>query len=58
MFQRYKIDWEVNRDLMKSIKFFDDQVVVNNKLVILRLDLNVPIKDKKIQDFTRIDVCR
>ena len=42
---------------MKSIKFFDDQVVVNNKLVILRLDLNVPIKDKKIQDFTRIDLC-
>ena len=42
---------------MKSIKFFNDQVVVNNKLVILRLDLNVPIKDKKIQDFTRIDLC-
>ena len=39
---------------MKSIKFFDDQVVVNNKLVILRLDLNVPIKDKKIQDFTEL----
>ena len=42
---------------MKGIKYFDDQVVVNNKLVILRLDLNVPIKDKKIQDFTRIDLC-
>ena len=42
---------------MKGIKFFNDQVVVNNKLVILRLDLNVPIKDKKIQDFTRIDLC-
>ncbi len=42
---------------MKGIKCFDDQVVVNNNLVILRLDLNVPIKDKKIQDFTRIDLC-
>ncbi len=42
---------------MKSIKYFDDQVAVNNKLVVLRLDLNVPIKDKKIQDFTRIDLC-
>ena len=42
---------------MKSIKYFDDQVEVSNKLVVLRLDLNVPIKDKKIQDFTRIDLC-
>ena len=42
---------------MKGIKYFDDQVVVNNKFVILRLDFNVPIKDKKIQDFTRIDLC-
>ena len=42
---------------MKNIKYFNDQIMVKSKLVILRLDFNVPIKDKKIQDFTRIDLC-
>ena len=42
---------------MKNIKFLSDKSDVNNKTVLLRLDLNVPIKDKVIQDSTRIDLC-
>ena len=42
---------------MKNIKFLSDKSDFNNKTVLLRLDLNVPIKDKVIQDSTRIDLC-
>ena len=42
---------------MKNIKFLSDKSDVNNKTVLLRLDLNVPIKDKVIQDSARIDLC-
>ncbi len=41
---------------MGKIKFFSDTQDVHNKTIVLRLDLNVPIKEKKIQDFTRINL--
>ena len=42
---------------MDKINFFPDDLDVQNKKVILRLDLNVPIKEKVIKDFTRLDLC-
>ncbi len=42
---------------MDKINFFPDDLDVQNKKIILRLDLNVPLKDKIIKDFTRIDLC-
>ena len=39
---------------MDKINFFPDNLNVQNKRIILRLDLNVPIKEKKIVDDTRI----
>tara|TARA_X000000950_G_scaffold81491_1_gene102527 strand:+ start:104 stop:1294 length:1191 start_codon:yes stop_codon:yes gene_type:complete len=42
---------------MDEINFFPDNLDVQNKKIILRLDLNVPIKDKIIKDYTRIDLC-
>ena len=42
---------------MDKINFFPDNLDVQNKKVILRLDLNVPLKDKVIKDHTRIDLC-
>ena len=39
---------------MSKIKYYSDTLDIQSKTVILRLDLNVPLKDKKIQDFTRI----
>ena len=39
---------------MSKIKYFSDTLDIQSKAIILRLDLNVPLKDKKIQDFTRI----
>ena len=39
---------------MDSIKYFPKNLDVENKTIILRLDLNVPLKNKKIQDHTRI----
>ena len=42
---------------MDKIKFFPDSLDVQNKKIILRLDLNVPIKDKIIIDDTRITLC-
>ena len=39
---------------MTGIKYFPDNLNVKEKVVILRLDFNVPIKDKKIQDDVRI----
>ncbi len=42
---------------MKKINFLSDFSEVQNKTVLLRLDLNVPIIDKIIQDYTRIDLC-
>ena len=42
---------------MDKINYFPDNFNVQNKKVILRLDLNVPIKNKKIIDDTRITLC-
>ncbi len=42
---------------MDKIKFFPDSLNVRNKKIILRLDFNVPIKDKLIIDDTRIVLC-
>ncbi len=42
---------------MDKINFFPDNLNIRNKRVILRLDLNVPIKDKIITDYTRITLC-
>ncbi len=41
---------------MAGIKYFPDNLDIKNKTIILRLDLNVPLKNKNIQDFTRINV--
>jgi phosphoglycerate kinase len=42
---------------MDKINFFPDNLNVQNKKIILRLDLNVPLKDKIILDDTRITLC-
>ena len=42
---------------MDEINFFPDNLKIEDKKIILRLDLNVPLKDKKIEDDTRIVSC-
>ena len=42
---------------MDKINFFPDNLDVQNQKIILRLDLNVPLKDKIIIDDTRINLC-
>ena len=42
---------------MDKINFFPDNLNIRNQRIILRLDLNVPIKDKIITDYTRITLC-
>ncbi len=42
---------------MDKINFFPDNLNVQNQKIILRLDLNVPLKDKIIIDDTRINLC-
>ncbi len=39
---------------MSKIKYFSENLEVQNKKIIVRLDLNVPLNDKKIQDKSRI----
>ena len=39
---------------MSKIKYFSEDLDVQNKTIILRLDLNVPLNEKKIQDNSRI----
>ncbi len=39
---------------MSKIKYFSDNLKVQSKTVIVRLDLNVPLNKKKIQDKSRI----
>ena len=41
---------------MSDLKIFSDSIKIDNKRVIVRLDLNVPIKNLKIEDDTRIRV--
>ena len=42
---------------MGKINFFPEDLEIKNQKVILRLDLNVPIKNKIITDDTRIILC-
>ena len=42
---------------MGEINFFPDDLEIIDQKIILRLDLNVPIKDKVIKDDTRITLC-
>ena len=42
---------------MDKINFFPTDLNVQNQKIILRLDLNVPVKDKIILDDTRIALC-
>ena len=42
---------------MSEIRFFPEDLEISNQRVILRLDLNVPIKDRVIKDETRITLC-
>ena len=42
---------------MDKLNFFPDNLEIKNQKVILRLDLNVPLKDKIILDDTRIVLC-
>ena len=39
---------------MNKIKYFSENLDIQNKTIILRLDLNVPLDGKKIQDDSRI----
>ena len=39
---------------MSNIKFFSEALNVQGKKIILRLDFNVPINKKQIQDNSRI----
>ena len=41
---------------MSDLKIFSKDIPVNGKRVIVRLDLNVPINNSKIDDDTRIKV--
>ncbi len=41
---------------MSGIKYFPQDLDIEGKKIILRVDLNVPLKNKKIQDFTRISL--
>ena len=42
---------------MDKLRYFSENIDVKNKTVILRLDLNVPISEKKIQDESRVLSC-
>ncbi len=39
---------------MQGIKYFPQELKIRGKRIIVRVDLNVPIKNKKIQDYTKI----
>ncbi len=41
---------------MSGLKIFSNDIPVNGKRVIVRVDLNVPINNSKIDDTTRIKV--
>ena len=43
--------------MIDKINFFPENLDVHNQKIILRLDLNVPLKNKAIQDDTRIALC-
>ena len=39
---------------MDKLRYFSEDLDVQSKYVIVRLDLNVPLIEKKIQDTTRL----
>ena len=41
---------------MPGIKYFPENLNIENKTLILRLDLNVPLENKEIQDDTRLSI--
>ena len=41
---------------MSNLKIFSNDISVNNKRIIVRLDLNVPVSNSKIDDDTKIKV--
>ena len=41
---------------MSNLKIFSEDIKINNKRVIVRLDLNVPISKSSIEDSTRIEM--
>ena len=41
---------------MSNLKIFSENIKINNKRVIVRLDLNVPISKSSIEDSTRIEM--
>ena len=43
---------------MSDLKIFSSNISVNDKRVIVRLDLNVPIKNSKVEDDTRLKVIK
>ena len=40
---------------MPGIKYFPSNLNIESKKIVVRVDLNVPLKDKKILDSTRIE---
>jgi len=40
---------------MQGIKYFPQELNIESKRIIVRVDLNVPLKNKRIQDSTRIE---
>ena len=41
---------------MVGIKYFPNNINIENKTIIVRFDYNVPLKNKEIQDETRISL--
>ena len=40
---------------MLGIKYFPQDLNIEGKKIIVRVDFNVPLKDKRIQDSTKIE---
>ena len=51
-----KIFKKVNLTIMSKVNYFNNQINVEGKKILIRLDLNVPLNNKLILDDTRIKV--